>query len=228
MAEIKLVAETGRTIGTRPARRIRAEGKVPGVVYGRGSEPVSVAVQWRPFRTALSGEAGLNALLDLEIDGETKLAIVKNLQRHPVTSNVLHVDFLLISRDTAISVEVPIVTEGEPILVLREGGLVEHLATSLTISAKPADIPNELVIDISELTLGLTNRVGDIKLPAGVTTDVDLEEPVIITALPAVVEEAGPEGAEGAEGAAAGEGEAGGGEGAEGGDASGAEGDGEG
>ncbi|HVX18587.1 MAG TPA: 50S ribosomal protein L25 [Acidimicrobiales bacterium] len=197
MAEIILQTETGRGLGSGPARRLRAEGKVPGVVYGQGADPIAVAVEWRPFRAALSGEAGLNALLDLQIDGETKLAIVKDLQRHPVTGNVLHVDFLLISRDVAISVDVPLVLEGEPTLVLREGGLIETLATSLTITAKPADIPNELQIDVTELELGASIRVGDIKLPPGVTTDVDPEEPVIITTLPAVVEEPAAEGEEG-------------------------------
>lgn len=210
MAEIKLVAQTGRARGSRAARRLRGEGKVPGIVYGRGADPISVAVDWKPFRAAVTTDAGLNALLDLQVDGDTKLAIVKDLQRHPVTGNVLHVDFLLISRDAPITVDVPIVVEGEPVEVMREGGLIEHVLTTLTISAKPADIPNEFAVDVTELVMGDTIRVGDIRLPAGVETDVDPEEPVVITALPAVVEEPEAEAEVGEEGE---EGEAG--EGAE-------------
>jgi len=195
MAEIKLVTETGRTLGTRPARRLRGEGKVPGVVYGQGADPVSVAVEWKPFRAALTTDAGLNALLNLDIDGDVKLAIVKDLQRHPVTGTVLHVDFLLINRNESISVDVPISIVGEAKGVLNEGGLVEHNLTALTVNAKPADIPNELVVDVSELTMGHTIRVGDIVLPAGVTTDVEPEEAVVTTSLASPVE--APEGEEG-------------------------------
>ena len=83
MAEITLKADTGRTLGTRPSKRLRAEGKVPAVVYGRGNEPVSVSVDWRPLREALTTDAGLNALIDLEIDGETQLCIVKDAAAPP-------------------------------------------------------------------------------------------------------------------------------------------------
>ncbi len=201
MAEIKVLARTGRPTGSRASRRLRAAGQVPGTVYGQGTEPMSVAVDWKPFRAALTTEAGLNALLDLELDGDTRLAIVKDLQRHPVTGNVLHVDFLLISRDTEIAVDVPLVIAGEASHVTREGGLIEHLLNSLTIKAKPGNIPNELVVDVSELSVGDAVRVGDIALPPGVTTDVDPEEPVVITTLaPAPMAEA--EEAEAAEEAA--------------------------
>src|SRR3954470_7786379 len=113
MAEITLKAETGRPLGSRPSKRIRAEGKVSAVVYGQGSQPVAVTVDWKPLREALITEAGLNALIDLEVAGETQLCIVKDLQRHPIRQTVLHIDFLAISRDVEITVDVPIVLEGE-------------------------------------------------------------------------------------------------------------------
>ncbi len=86
MAEITLTATTGRTTGTRSSRRLRAEGKVPAVVYGLGRDPVAVTVDWRELRTALTTDAGLNALIDLSIEGEgeSQLAIVKDMQRHPI------------------------------------------------------------------------------------------------------------------------------------------------
>ena len=216
MAEITLPAHSGRTTGSRPSNRLRAEGKVPATVYGLGSDAVSVSVDWRELRHALTTEAGMNALINLEIDGHaSELTIVKEMQRHPIKRNVLHVDFLRVSRDVAIEVDVPIVLEGEAEQVLRDGGIVEQALFHLTVRAKPGSIPNELSIDVSALTIGESLRVSDLTLPAGVETDVDPEEAVVIGQAPQAVEL--PEEAEAAEGeegevaegeAAEGEGEA--------------------
>lgn len=199
MAEIKLPVETGRTLGSRPSNRLRAEGKVPAVVYGHGSDPIPVSVGWRDLRAALTTDASLNALLDLQIDGESKLAIVKDLQRHPIRHTVSHVDFVLINRDEELTVEVPIVLQGEALEVTRENGIADLVAFTLTVKARPADIPNELVVDISELRLGDSIRVADIVLPAGVTTDVDPEDSIVVTSVTRAEVETGPEGEEGAE-----------------------------
>ncbi len=190
MAEIKLQAATGRATGTGPSKRLRVEGKVPGVVYGLGADPVAVTVDWRPLRAALTTEAGLNALIDLDIDGDVALTIVKELQRHPIRGDVLHIDFLRVSADAEITVDVPINLEGEAAEVEREGGTVDHVLFALSISAKPADIPNELTVDVSGLAIGDTVRVGDLQLPKGVTTDVDPEEPVVLAQVSAAAIEA--------------------------------------
>ncbi|WP_421120829.1 50S ribosomal protein L25 [Aquihabitans daechungensis] len=221
MAEINLKATTGRELGSGPSKRIRAEGNVPGVVYGLDADPIPVTVEWRPLREALTTDAGLNALIDLDVDGDVALTVVKELQRHPIKGNVLHIDFLRVSADAEITVEVPIVLEGEAKAVLSEGGTVDQLLYALSINAKPADIPNELIVDVTDLVIGEAIHVGAIKLPAGVSTDVDAEESVV-AGNQASVEEL-PEPTEGE-----GEGEA-----AEGGDAApaaegGSEGDGEG
>jgi large subunit ribosomal protein L25 len=208
MAEITLKADTGRTLGTRPSKRLRAEGKVPAVVYGRGNDPVSVSVDWKPLREVLTTDAGLNALIDLEVDGDTQLCIVKELQRHPIRQTVLHIDFLAISRDEEITVDVPIILTGEAESVEREDGMVDHLLFTLSVNAKPADIPNELTVDISALEIGDSIRVSDLALPSGVTTDVDPEEAVAIASITrAAIEEEPVEGEEGEEGAEGGEGE---------------------
>jgi large subunit ribosomal protein L25 len=180
MAEIKLQATTGRSLGSGPSKRIRVEGKVPGVVYGLDADPIPVTVEWKPLREALTTEAGLNALIDLEIDGEVALTIVKELQRHPIKGNVIHLDFLRVSADAAISVDVPVVITGEAENVERNDGTVDHLLFTLTVSAKPADIPNEITVDISNLGFDAPIRVGDLVLPSGVTTDVDPEEAVVV------------------------------------------------
>jgi large subunit ribosomal protein L25 len=184
MAEITLQADTGRTTGSRSSGRLRAEGKVPGVVYGLGADPQSVSVAWRDLRAVLTGEAGMNALIDLHIDGASgDLVIVKEMQRHPVRRDVLHVDFLRVSRDQLISVEVPVVLHGEAHDVTSNDGVVDHVLYNLVISAKPADIPNEIAIDISGLQIGDAIRVGDLQLPAGVTTDADPEDAIVMASV---------------------------------------------
>lgn len=202
MAEIILQTETGRTLGSRPSKRIRAEGRIPGVVYGLGTEPVSLIVDWKPLRAALTGEAGLNALIQLEVDGKRDLTIVKELQRHPVSGDVIHLDFLRIDPDAEISVDVPVLLEGEAEAVHNEDGTVDHLLFTLTINAKPADIPNDITVDISEMVLWDTIRVSDLKLPKGVTTDADPEEAVVTSLITASTMEAEAEEAAAEEAAA--------------------------
>ncbi len=177
--EITLTAETGRPAGSRRSGRLRADGMVPGVVYGLGSDAVSVTVSWPELRKALVTEAGLNALITLDYDGHQDLTVVKELQRHPVRRNVLHVDFLRVDRDAAIEVEVPIIALGEAKDVESAKGLAEQHLHSLTVKAKPGSIPTQFEVDISALQIGESITVADIDLPDGVTTEVDLESPVV-------------------------------------------------
>lgn len=179
MAEIILQATPRPPQGTRPARRLRGEGKVPGVVYGLGADPMPLTVEWRELRAALITEQGLNAIINLEIEGSRTPTLLKDMQRHPVRRNVLHVDFIRVDLDKTVDVEVTIHLEGEAELVGREGGVVDQVLQSLLITAKPADIPSGLSVDISSLVIGEALRVSDIALPAGVTTSIDPEDPVV-------------------------------------------------
>jgi large subunit ribosomal protein L25 len=212
--DITLVAETGRTTGSAASRRLRANGKIPAVLYGRGADPVSLTVDWRELRSALTTDKGLNALLTLKVGSKKTKALVKDLQRHPVRRDVLHVDFLSVDVDVVISTDVPIVLEGEPILVIREQGVVDQVMNAIVIQAKPDDIPGHLSVDVSELEIGHTITVADLELPPGVATEVDPEETVVTAQLTslALAEEEEGEGEEGEEGA---EGEAAEGEGGE-------------
>lgn len=178
--ELTLIAETGRPKGTRAAKRLRSEGKVPAVVYGLGKGTVDVAVDFRELRHALTTEAGMNALINLQIDGDTQLSIVKDLQRDPVRRAVLHVDFIRIDPTAEIEVEVPIVLQGEAEAVERESGTVAQVLFNLTIIAKPDAIPPELPIDISHLEIGTSVRVSDLVLPGGVRTEVDPDEAIAV------------------------------------------------
>lgn len=179
--DVTLTAETGRALGSRSSRRLLRDGKVPAVVYGLDQDTVAVAVEWPSLRAALTTDAGLNALITLAVDGREDLTIVKDLQRDPVRREVVHVDFLRVSRDVEIEVEVPIVLEGHAEKVEREDGTVAHLLFSLSVYAKPGAIPNELTVDVAEMELHDSIRVGDLSLPSGVRTEVD-EDEVIVSA----------------------------------------------
>jgi len=228
MAEITLVAESGRDIGTRPARRARHAGRIPGVVYGNGVDPIPVTVVARELRAALSTEAGLNALLSLDIGGRQYLTLARELQRHPVRGTLLHVDFQVVDPNREVTADVSLSLVGDAVELHRADGVLEQMLFALPIKARPADIPSHLEVDISGLTVGTSVRVADVVLPAGVSTDLDPETAIAIGQPPrvAVVEAVEGEAVEGeaaAEGArapaegAAGEGaaEAGGDAGAE-------------
>ncbi|RMH84201.1 MAG: 50S ribosomal protein L25 [Actinomyces sp.] len=176
--QLVLIAETGRETGSRPSRRLRREGRVPAVVYGLDRDPVAVSVAWPELRRVLTTEAGLNAVITLRVGDDEELTMVKEIQRHPVRRDVLHVDFVRVAADVAVEVEVPIELVGEPVEVQRADGMVDQVLHTLTVSARPADVPDVLRLDISGLEIGDVVRVGDLELPAGVTTDVDADEAV--------------------------------------------------
>jgi len=181
MKETTLIVKGRTGAGSASSRRLRSEGRIPAVVYGHGSDPISVSVNRREFR-GLVLAAGANALINLEVDGKMELSIIKDMQHHPLKDRVDHIDFQLISRDESIMVEVPIELVGEPEELLRMGGLVQQQMTTLTVSAPASEIPRSLEADISELVEGGAVRVGDVTLPENVTTDVELET-VIVTGI---------------------------------------------
>jgi large subunit ribosomal protein L25 len=180
MAEITLVAEPGRKTGSAESRRLRSAGRIPGVIYGHGVAGLSVSVDGRDLRHALSGAAGLNQLLSLEVGGDTHLAMARVLQRHPVRHTVVHVDFQVVRRDEIISADVPLVLVGEAKAVEQDHGLVEQTMQSLAVRATPTDIPGSIEVDVTGLAIGDTIKVSDLKLPSRVTTDVSPDEVVVV------------------------------------------------
>jgi large subunit ribosomal protein L25 len=190
MAEITLTAQAGRSTGTRASARLRAAGRVPGVVYGHNTEPLSVSVDGRALRTALTSAAGLNALLSLDVAGQTHLTMAREIQRHPVRNTVIHVDFQIVRRDEVISAEVPITLVGEAHQVVVNDGVIEQPLSSLTVQAVPGLIPNAIEVDVGGLVIGDTVRVSDLSLPDGVRTEVDPDEAVVIAQGSAVSAEA--------------------------------------
>lgn len=214
MPDTKLAAELRPEKGTRPAGRLRREGRLPGVVYGLGEESVSVTVNAHQLGTILSSKSGANTLITLQIDGQDQLALARQIQRDAVKGSLVHVDFIRVRADQTIQAEVRLDLQGEAEGV-SNGGMLEQLMHTLTVEGKPGQLPNEIAHDVSALELGDQLHVGDIKVPAGIVVVNDPEELIATISMPRGLEaeeEAAAEGEEG-EGAEGAEGE--GGEGAE-------------
>ena len=212
-----LNAQTGRPTGSSASRRLRRENQIPGVLYGHGMDPLSVAVDRRELRLAIAGAAGFNTVLDLTVDGRVYPAIVKELQRHPVRRTVAHIDFIQVNLDEQITVAVPLRLEGEATAVVQNNGLVDPAVDSIEVVTTPRTIPDEFVIDITDFDIDTVVRLSDVPMPAGVVATGDPDMPVVTVLImrPTAEDEADAESAEAAEGDA----EGGEGADAEGGDA---------
>lgn len=170
------------TSGSRSVRRLRRAGFVPGVVYGGGDEPLSFQVESRELRNALQ-HAG--AVLDLSVDGAQATPVVlKELSRHPVSGETMHIDLLRVRLDRTIQSTVTLELIGaEDAPGAREGGVLEHVMRELTIEALPNDIPDSIKYDVSEMQIGDTVTLDAVQTPSGVQLLDDLET-VVATLTP--------------------------------------------
>lgn len=197
MSEVKLAAETRTEFGKGAARRIRRDSKVPGVLYGHGSDPLHLTLPGHELLLALRTP---NVLISLDIDGKTnELAIPKSVQRDPIKGFLEHVDLLLVKRGEKVTVEIPVHAEGE---LAAGGNLLEHVLNALPVEAEATHIPEALTVSVEGLEAGASVLAKDIKLPSGVTLAVD-EDAVVLQVLQAQVEEAVAGEAEGEEAAEA-------------------------
>jgi len=174
-----LTAVAGRATGSANSRRLRSEDRIPGVLYGHGMSPVSLSVARRDLRIALSGPAGANTVLALSVDGNTFNAVVKEMQRHPVKRTVSHVDFIQVNLNEEITVHVPVHLTGTAKAVVSAGGLVDPAVDTIEVRTTPTNIPNEVLIDISDMQTDSVIRLSDIKLPSGVVATGDADMPVV-------------------------------------------------
>ncbi len=186
MSQVKLVATAGRTTGSSASRRLRAADHIPGVLYGHGMTPLTITVERRELRIALSGAAGVNTVLALEVDGNSYPAVIKELQRHPIKRTVSHIDFLQVGMHEEIIVQVPLRLEGEARAVLDQDGLVDPAVNFIEVTTTPTNMPAELVVDITAMQIGDVIRLGDLTMPAGVTPHGDPDMPVVTALLPAL------------------------------------------
>jgi large subunit ribosomal protein L25 len=184
--ETKLNAERRSDAGKGVARKLRAAGKVPAVLYGQGLDTTPLTVDSRDLTHLLHSSAGSNVLVDLVVDGEEHLAIPREIQRDHIHSKWVHVDFLAVSRTQTITVNVPVHETGEAAGV-KEGGVVEHHLREVQIECLPQDVPDELVVDITNVELGEMVHVSDLVPPAGVTILTNPEDAILSVITPALL-----------------------------------------
>jgi len=181
MSQVTLQASTDRALGSRHTRRLRGAGAIPGVVYGAGVDPLAVSVDAKAFRTAVSGEQGLNSLIDLDAGGKHFLVMAREIQRHPVRGTVAHVDFQVIDPTKPVLAEVPLRVVGDAVEVRHADWEVDQQMFSLEVRTRPDQIPNHIDVEISDLKVGGTIRVSDLVLPEGVEPAIDAGLAVIAT-----------------------------------------------
>lgn len=181
MSEVTLRATAQRPQGSANARRLRLAGSIPGVVYGEGVTPLPVAVNAKEFRSAVSGDQGLNAVITLDADGQSFTVMARDVQRHPVRGTVAHIDFQVIDPNKPVVAEVPVHMIGDAVEVRHADWEVDQQMFSLEVLARPDRIPNFLNVDISELRAGHTIRIGDLELPEGVKAAGDPAVAVVAT-----------------------------------------------
>ena len=219
MAEVKLVAEPREGTGKGVARKLRAAGRVPAVLYGAGLDSTPVSVDSRDLFHVLHTGAGYNVLVDLTLDGTEHLVIPRDVQRDHIHGRFIHLDLLAVRRDEKIRLNIPVRVVGESVGV-KAGGVVEHRLWEIEIECLPTDVPDAIEADISELEIGMSLRVSDLVAPSGVTFLTNEEDSVVAVAQPQMaveieeeaaegeeVEGEAAEGVEGAEGGAPAEGE---------------------
>ena len=186
--QVTLTAEPRAGRGKGEARRLRRAGRIPAIAYGSGLEVTAVSVDGLELYRALRTEAGMNALVRLRIDGDVHLTMMRELQRHPVRRDILHVDFVAVDRTKKVTVEVPIHLEGEA-PGSEQGGVVDQVLLTATVEVLPLEVPDRLDLDISDMQIGDVKRLSDLPLPKGVGLLGDPERAIVSISAPTVEEE---------------------------------------
>jgi large subunit ribosomal protein L25 len=187
--QVKLTAERRTAIGRSAVRKLKAAGSVPAVMYGSKDKPEALQISRRDINALLSHAAGENILVELEIAGKSRLALVQEVQHAPLGGAVLHVDFHAVSQDEVIQADVPLEPIGTANGVKNMGGLLEQSLRSLSIECLPRDLPDVIRVDVSALDIGDSIHVRDLPLPAGVSTRIQPDLTAFSVLAPTVEEE---------------------------------------
>lgn len=188
MKEIPMTATRRDETGKGVARRARAAGMIPGVVYGPEISPMPIVLEEREFRAAMK-HADASTVLNLKVNGDENKVLVRDIQRHPVTSRVIHIDFHAISMNKPINVSIPIHFVGTPIGVKVDGGIMQTVLREVEISCLPMDIPDHFEIDVSELGIGESIHVSELSIPNAEILTV-ARRTVVTIAAPTVIKAA--------------------------------------
>jgi large subunit ribosomal protein L25 len=188
---IKLQVKERERRGSADARRLRREGLIPGVLYGRGKQPQTICVPERDLRRVLTGQGGLHAILDVVVEGKqtTYASILKDYQQDPLRGHISHIDLQEVRLDQPIQASVTVQLVGEP-AGAKEGGVLSQVQREINIEALPMEIPEHIDLDVSGMAIGDTLRLVDLQPMDGVTYLDNPEETVLATVtLPTRVEE---------------------------------------
>jgi len=177
MAEIVVAARERSDTGKNVNRRLRAQGLIPGVLYGARKQAVPVSVSPKEIGSILRSASGENTLFDLDLGGTRRKVILKEFQMEPLKGRLLHADFYEVALDKTLEVRVPVEIQGVPVGVKVQGGIVDFVTRELEIECLPTDIPEKITVDVSALELGKHVRVSDIQFPPNVTV---LTEPDVV------------------------------------------------
>jgi large subunit ribosomal protein L25 len=180
MATASLSATARSTAGKGAARSLRREGSVPAVIYGHARQAQSLAVPTRDLEKLLDVISAGSTVVELSIDGKPARTLIREIQRHPFKKQILHVDFQELVAGEKIVVSIPIVLHGVPEGVRLGGGILDQVLRELEIEVDPANIPNHLDLDVTDLVVGHSLHVRDLKIPAGVTVMADEDAPIAL------------------------------------------------
>lgn len=210
MKEVSLAVSVREKTGKGAARQSRMAGNIPGVIYGPEVDPMSIEVSEKDLRRAVKESGSSSAIYQLDVNGKSTPVIIRDLQRHPLTSKVTHVDFHAISMNKPLHITVSLNITGIPVGVRVDGGIMQTVIREVEISCLPKDIPDSVDIDVTELQVGDSIHVKDLEIPNAKILTEDRRTILVVNA-PTVssLDTPAEEGEEGAEAAAGAEGEAG-------------------
>jgi large subunit ribosomal protein L25 len=205
MATVSFTATARDTTGKGAARTLRSQGQVPAVIYGHGREPQSLSLNARDLDKLLGQIQAESTVIEVTFGGHTAKTLIREIQRHPIKRQILHVDFQALVAGEKVTVSIPIVLTGIAEGVRLEGGVLDHTLRELEIEVDPSNIPDHFELDVTNMMIGDSLHVSDIKVPEGVEVQDDPETSVAVLAAPrAIIEEApAAEAVEGAPEAAA-------------------------
>ncbi len=189
MASAQLSATPRDGKGKGSARSLRAQGKIPAVIYGHGREPQSLAIETRELEKLLSKISAESTVIELSMDGKSARTLIREIQRHPFKRQILHVDFQELVAGEKVTVRIPIVLIGIPEGVRQDGGILDQVMRELEIEVDPANIPNHVELDVNPLRIGDSVHVRDIALPEGVELVGEPDSTVCVVSAPRAVVE---------------------------------------
>jgi large subunit ribosomal protein L25 len=200
MATVSLSANARDGKGKGAARSLRSQGQVPAVIYGHGRDPQALALNARDLDKMLSHIQAESTVIEVTVGGQTAKTLIREIQRHPIKRQILHVDFQALVAGEKVTVSIPIVLQGIPEGVRLEGGVLDQTLREIEIEVDPSNIPDHVEYDVTNMVIGDSVHISDLKVPEGVEVLDDPETSVAVLAAPRAVIEETPAVAEAVEG----------------------------